>query len=149
MHVKKTAWSGLAPAFSVAVLALAFAACGNGGTSSGDAHAGEMLVQQNACATCHQSSSAGAGVLAGGDMVVEGSQAYGPNLTPDKDTGIGSWTDAQIDKAVREGVDDEGETLCEIMPRFGTFSDQDVADLIAYLRSLPAVKHEVPDGDCE
>lgn len=145
MNVNNAVFAGV---FSAVVMVLSLAACGNGGTSTGDAKAGETLATQNVCASCHQSNAAGAGVLAGGDMVITGSQIYGPNLTPDMDTGIGSWTDDQISKALLEGVDDEGATLCAIMPKFA-FTEQQVADMIAYLRSLPAVKNEVPEGSCE
>jgi hypothetical protein len=39
-----------------------------------------------------------------------------PNITPDRETGIGGWSDAQIERAIRDGVDHEGHTLFPIMP---------------------------------
>jgi hypothetical protein len=75
--------------------------------------------------------------------------AYGQDITPDKDTGIGDWTDDQLEAAMRKGVDDEGMMLCSIMPRFTDMTDTEAANIIAYLRSLPAVKRTVPDSSCD
>ena len=68
-----------------------------------------------------------------------------PNLTPDKETGLGAWTDAEIARAIREGVDKEGVSLV-VMPssNFHNMSDADVAALVGYLRSLEPVKNEIP-----
>jgi mono/diheme cytochrome c family protein len=68
-----------------------------------------------------------------------------PNLTPDNETGLGSWSDAEIARAIREGVDKDGLPLV-IMPasNFHAMSDADVAALIGYLRSLDPVKNEIP-----
>ena len=68
-----------------------------------------------------------------------------PNLTPDKETGLGAWTDAEIARAIREGVDKEGVSLV-VMPssNFHNMSDADVAALVGYLRSLGPVKNEIP-----
>jgi len=68
-----------------------------------------------------------------------------PNLTPDSETGLGSWTDAEIARAIREGIDKDGVSLV-IMPsaNFHIMSDQDVAALVGYLRSLEPVKNEIP-----
>ncbi len=69
-----------------------------------------------------------------------------PNLTPDKDTGLGNWTDAEIARAIREGLDKDGVAL-SIMPaaEFHSLSDADVAAIVGYLRSLAPVRNEVPD----
>lgn len=67
-----------------------------------------------------------------------------PNLTPDE-TGLKNWTDAEIARAIREGIDkDEVEMV--IMPSYNyhALSDADVAAIIGYLRGLEPVKHEIP-----
>lgn len=72
---------------------------------------------------------------------------YAKNITSDKATGIGNWTDAQLIEAIRNGVDNEGEALFPIMP-YNTFhfmSDADVTDLVAFLRTAPAVSNAVPE----
>ncbi|APR76697.1 Hypothetical protein A7982_02044 [Minicystis rosea] len=73
---------------------------------------------------------------------------YGANLTPDMATGIGGWTDEQIKTAIKTGVDDEGQDLCSSMTRFSALSDQDLSDIVAYLRSIPAVDNAVQEGTC-
>lgn len=69
-----------------------------------------------------------------------------PNITPDVETGIGSWTDGEKIRAIREGVDREGRALFPMMPyqNFRHMSDDDVLSLVAYLNSLPPVKNTVP-----
>lgn len=73
-------------------------------------------------------------------------KAYAANITPDKDTGIGKWTDAQLAKAIREGVRPDKRLIGPPMPIefYRHLSDADLAAIIAYLRAQPAVKNEVP-----
>jgi mono/diheme cytochrome c family protein len=68
-----------------------------------------------------------------------------PNLTPDQETGLGSWTDAEIARAIREGLDKYGVELV-IMPSYNyhVLSDADIAAIIGYLRSLDPVHNEIP-----
>jgi len=68
-----------------------------------------------------------------------------PNITPDQETGIGSWTDAEIARAIREGVDEDGVSLI-VMPSYNyhVLSDADVAAIVGYLRNLQPVSNEVP-----
>lgn len=70
---------------------------------------------------------------------------YAPNITPDQETGIGSWNDGEIVRALREGIRKDGTTLFPIMPieAMKGLSDDDALAIVAYLRSRPAVKHEV------
>jgi mono/diheme cytochrome c family protein len=75
--------------------------------------------------------------------------AYASNITPDPDTGIGRWTDAQIISAIREGRRPDGSLIGPPMP-FGLYrnlSDRDVQALVAALRKLPAVKNVVAKSD--
>ena len=86
----------------------------------------------------------GAGQFAGVDPTL--GSVYMPNITPDKETGIGNWTDDEITRAVREGIGRDGLTLFPIMPydSFRSMSDEDLASVVVYLRSIPAVRHPVP-----
>jgi mono/diheme cytochrome c family protein len=70
-----------------------------------------------------------------------------PNITPDKDTGIGKWTDAQIKKLLRTGVDPDGVQIAEVMPTgfYGIFTERDLDAVVAYLRSLKPIKNKVPE----
>lgn len=68
-----------------------------------------------------------------------------PNLTPDKETGIGSYTDGEVLRAMREGVGKDGHALFPQMPFVTyaqTLSDDDALSIVAYLRTLPAVKND-------
>lgn len=88
--------------------------------------------------------------LEGGGEVLPYSDLPGrivaPNLTPDRETGAGNWTDDQLARAIREGVGHDGRALFPIMPytHYREMSDEDLASVIVYLRSLPAVRHELP-----
>ncbi len=69
-----------------------------------------------------------------------------PNITPDRETGIGAWTDGEKIRAIREGIDREGRVLFPLMPykNFRNMSDYDVESLVAYLNSLPPAKNKLP-----
>jgi hypothetical protein len=90
----------------------------------GNLASGKALVDQNACSLCHYADYGGAG--------------FNPNITPDERFGIGKWTDAQVEGAIRRSLSSDGASLCALMVRF-PFSDQEVSDVITFLRSLPAV----------
>jgi mono/diheme cytochrome c family protein len=69
-----------------------------------------------------------------------------PNLTPDKETGIGTWTDGEKIRAIREGIAKDGKALFTFMPykHFAKLSDEDVYSVVAYLNSLPPIKNRLP-----
>ena len=69
-----------------------------------------------------------------------------PNLTPDPETGAGTWTDDMIARAVREGIGHDGRALFPMMPygNYRKMSDEDLASVITYIRSLPAVRRANP-----
>ncbi len=69
-----------------------------------------------------------------------------PNLTPDADTGSGSWSDDALARAIREGIGHDGRTLFPMMPyeHYRRMSDEDLASVIVYLRSLPPVRNPLP-----
>ena len=69
-----------------------------------------------------------------------------PNITPDKDTGAGNWTDDQLARAIREGIGFDGRALFPFMPyqNYRYLSDEDLASVVVFLRSIPSVRREVP-----
>jgi mono/diheme cytochrome c family protein len=127
-------------------LGLSAVACG-GGAGGGGAEAvsrGQKLVTDLGCKDCHGSD------LAGDTNPIEMSMSYASNLTPDADTGLGNadWPDDKIKNAIREGGDDAKLAECDEMPRFPDLTDGELSDIVAYLRSVPAVKKEVPESTC-
>ena len=71
---------------------------------------------------------------------------YPPNLTPDEETGLGKWSDAEIITAFTTGMRPDGRQLSPAMPwiSYAHITDDDATALVAYLRSLKPVKHKVP-----
>lgn len=69
-----------------------------------------------------------------------------PNITPDVETGIGAWTDGEKIRAIRDGVDKDGNALLPGMPydAYRQMSDEDVEALVAYLDTMPAVHNPLP-----
>jgi hypothetical protein len=69
-----------------------------------------------------------------------------PNITPDKETGIGSWSDDALARAIREGIGQDGRVLFPTMPypSYRRMSDEDLASVIVYVRSVPAVRNQLP-----
>jgi len=76
-------------------------------------------------------------------------KVYAPNITPDRETGAGSWSDDQLARAIREGVGHDGRALFPFMQYadFRIMSDEDLASIIVYLRSLPPVRKQLPSTD--
>jgi len=69
-----------------------------------------------------------------------------PNITPDNETGAGTWTDAQFERAIRHGIGHDGRQLMDYMPYafFRSMTDEDVASVIVYIRWLPAIRNALP-----
>lgn len=67
----------------------------------------------------------------------------GQNLTPDRETGIGDWSSADIVTALRTGKRPNGTTMSGVMPVFAQLTDEDAEAIAALLKSLPAVKNKV------
>ena len=73
----------------------------------------------------------------------EGKRLYGPNLTPDEETGIGSFSEQDFKKAIQEGITPSGRKLSPPMGKFKSLNDKQVHSIYTYLRSLKPVHHEV------
>lgn len=71
---------------------------------------------------------------------------YPPNLTPDEETGLGKWSEADIIAAFTTGMRPDGRQLAPMMPwmSYAHINADDATALVAYLRSLTPVKHKVP-----
>lgn len=112
---------------------------------------GRYLMQSIvACGNCHTPQGPNGPVagmeLAGGLRFEEPPfSAVAPNITPDKATGIGNWTDAQIVSALRDGRRPDGSLIGPPMPigAYRNLSDKDAAAIVAYLRSAKPVVNKV------
>ena len=121
---------------------------GCGSDSNSDTEKGKEEITEHACQSCHGMNLAGVAT----SPAPGSTAAYAPNLTPDAETGIAEWSTDQIVAAILTGVDDEGATLCAVMPRFGSanppMSTEDAKAIAAYLKGIPAVKNEVMESMC-
>jgi len=134
----------LATAAAVALIGTSVTGCGSDNKSSGSqVQQGQQAVVQFSCTSCHGANLAG--------TTVAMSMAYPANITPDPDTGIGSWETATIVNAILNGIDDQGEQLC-VMPKFGqapySMAQDQATAIAAYLKSIPAVSQMIPESNC-
>lgn len=114
---------------------------------------GKYLAHVMVCVECHTP-----GILTGGERGPDlaGSEFgygipglgvfHGPNLTPDVETGLGSWSEQDIIKAIRTGERPDGRILAAAMPwrAFAELTDADAHALATYLQSLDPVSNQVP-----
>jgi len=84
--------------------------------------------------------------LGAGDILNEKTRLVAPNITPDPETGAGRWTDDQLVRAIRQGISHDGRRLSVVMPypTLSILTNDDVHAIVAYLRSLPPVRNELP-----
>lgn len=117
---------------------------------------GQYLVETVAhCAYCHSELDWGAPgapprrgkEMGGRTWALQGMPwLVSPNLTPDSETGAGKWTDDMLARSIREGIGHEGRTLFTTMPYqyFRNMSDEDLASVITYIRSINPVHNILP-----
>jgi len=120
---------------------------------------GAYLVEHVAdCLTCHSDfradrygmpikpGTAGQGGFPFGKEFAVPGVVCAQNITPDPENGIGAWTDGEVLRAVREGVDRNGNALFPMMQyqAYRVLSDEDAKAIVAYIRMLPPLKHAVP-----
>lgn len=112
---------------------------------------GELLTKAGDCIACHTDTKNNVPAFAGGAGInTPFGTFYAPNITPDKETGIGNWSDDDFVKAMHEGKAPDGSNYFPVFPypNFNKLSRSDVLAIKAYLFSIPAVKkpnrkHEV------
>ena len=106
---------------------------------------GKYLTQAADCEVCH--TREGGEPFAGGRaFATPFGVLYSPNITADRETGIGAWTDADFLRAVHKGIARDGERLYPAFPydSYTLIADDDVRAIKAYLFSLPAVRATAP-----
>src|SRR5215469_7321413 len=103
---------------------------------------GEVLFKAADCTACHTDVKGGGQPLAGGrPLATPFGIFYSPNISSDKQNGIGAWSEAEFRRALREGKGRHGEYLFPVFPypAFTGITDEDIAALYAYLEAQPAV----------
>jgi mono/diheme cytochrome c family protein len=108
---------------------------------------GQYLVAAGDCMSCHLRN--GGEPLAGGlGLNTPFGVIYTPNITSDKETGIGNWTADQFYQAMHKGIDDEGSNLYPAFPYpwFTLVSREDDDAILAFLKTTPAVKYTPPNN---
>ncbi len=106
---------------------------------------GEYLAKIGDCLACHTNVKGGTPAFAGGlSFATPFGTFYSPNITPDKKTGIGNWTEADFVRALKEGKDPTGRNYFPVFPYvyFANISNDDARALYAYFMSIPAVEQE-------
>ena len=129
---------GAAAALCGALLALATASAS---AADPDPKQGELIFNIGGCTSCH--TAKGGQVLAGGDpLKTPFGDFYPPNITPDPETGIGKWSEADFTRAMRQGRGPDGSPLYPAFPytSYTKLTDEDVSALWAYVRGLPPVR---------
>jgi mono/diheme cytochrome c family protein len=102
---------------------------------------GRYLAEAADCAACH-TAKGGVSFAGGRPFKLPFGTIFTPNITPDRETGIGAWTDAQLLRAVHRGIGRNGERLYPAFPyaSYTLLTDADVLAIRRYLASLPAVR---------
>jgi mono/diheme cytochrome c family protein len=113
-----------------------------GAEERGPVERGETLFRAAGGCGCHTDYERGGKLLAGGrPLQTPFGTFYGSNLTPHRETGLGSWSEADFLRAMRQGLAPGGRHLFPVFPftSFTGMSNADLTDLWAYLRSVPPV----------
>ncbi len=161
----------LAALFLIMMVVLTFNSCNSNSSGSQTAsqtdsmaravaHGQYLALHVAACIHCHSmrdftkyTGPVVAGTEGGGGQRFDTSKIhflpgiiYSPNITPDSATGIGTWTDAEILRAITQGINNKGDTLFPLMPyaSFNHMAKGDLMDIIAYLRTLKPIHNAIP-----
>ncbi|RXG94452.1 cytochrome c [Bradyrhizobium zhanjiangense] len=112
---------------------------------------GEVMFNVGGCASCHAVPNQPDRLRLGGGVAIKSpfGTFYAPNISPDPADGIGKWTDADFVNAVMHGVSPSGQHYFPAFPytSYQHARREDVLDLFAYLKTLPAVAGKVRDHD--
>lgn len=123
------------------------------GLDEGDPIAGEQVFWAGGCGSCHAKKDATGDeklLLGGGHpLITPFGTFYTPNISPDQNNGIGSWTGVQFANAMKNGVSPNGSHYYPSFP-YGSYTRmnmKDIADLWAFMKTIPAVANPNKDHD--
>ncbi len=155
-----TRWTALCATLALATIAVITLSCATTQvkapavmTQDQKLERGEYLTIIGGCNDCHTPAAFFGNPdfdrrLAGAEMGWVGpwGTSYARNLTPDVETGIGSWSEDDIVKTIRTGQRADGSPVLPPMPwpNYSRLSDEDAYAIAAYLKSIPPVKHKSP-----
>ena len=110
---------------------------------------GRDLAGFGDCSTCHTNPATGLEFAGGLPLETPFGVLYTTNITPDPVTGIGTWSEEAFDRAMREGVDNEGQYLYPAFPydHFTKITDDDMHALYAYIMLLDPIEYTPPDNE--
>jgi len=107
------------------------------------AERGQYLYTIGSCALCHGGDGAGGAKISWRPM----GTLWVRNISSDPDTGVGTWSDAELARAIRSGVSRDGYTLHwqgMVWDHASNWDEEDIRALIAFLRTLSPVKNKIP-----
>ena len=147
-YVRVSRTGGRKTAFFISLLACAAA----GAAGETLVERGEYLVRAAGCVACHTDIDGDGAYLAGGrSLATPFGTFYSPNITPDPEHGIGSWSEDAFAGALKRGEGPQGKHYYPVFPftAYSAMRRDDVAALFAYLRTVPAVAqadlpHDLP-----
>jgi hypothetical protein len=112
---------------------------------------GRYLVTLAECFGCHSPIDSTLslplpGTEGSGDIIDSVGPIVAPNLTPDRETGAGDWTDDMLVRGIREGIGHDDRLLHSSMRTeyYEGLTDEDVASIVVYLRSIPPIRRNLP-----
>ena len=128
---------------------VAVSAASNAMAQSGNAERGKYVFATAGCGTCHTAEKGGAFLAGGRELKTDFGSFFTPNITPDKETGIGGWSDEDFARAVQKGVSPDGDQYYPTFPytSYVRMTQTDILDLKAYLDTVPPVRNAVRDHD--
>ncbi len=128
-------------------LALAVSLLGASAGAETAAERGRYVTTAAGCVSCHTEDRDDAVPFAGGRALATAfGTFYSPNITPDRETGIGAWSDAQFLRALHDGTGPAGKAYFPVFPytAYTGVTDEDALAIKAFLFTLPAVHRENP-----
>ncbi len=139
------AWTAALLAAQVPLLVGATFAATSDKQKFSEVERGRYLATLADCVACHTKKEGGQRFAGGRPIETPFGIIVSPNITPDRETGIGNWTDAQFDNAVRRGIRHDGGRLYPAMPftSYTKMSRDDVKAIRAYLATVPPVHNPV------
>ncbi|MBS0359264.1 MAG: c-type cytochrome [Proteobacteria bacterium] len=108
---------------------------------------GEYLAKAGDCLACHTNLEKNGAPFAGGlPLATPFGTFYSPNITPDKETGIGNWTEKDFIRAMHDGRRPDGSNYFPVFPYlyFNKISEDDLRAIWAYMKAIPPVKQATP-----